>query len=73
LPIGDLPRKHNIHLKEEVRQWWAIVLSEYEKLKEEIKRQRDAFVVGFWTGYELTGILEDKSSDIKQQKNVPLI
>ena len=52
-------RYEKIHLRDDFRRRVGVTLTEFERLREEIRPNRDAFMAAFWSGYTLQGY--DKS------------
>lgn len=53
-------RYEKIHLSDDFRRRVGVTLTEFDRLGEEIRPNRDAFMAAFWSGYTLQGY--DKSN-----------
>ncbi len=46
---------NQIHLSENFRQRVGVTLAEFDRLQEDVRRNRDSFMAAFWSGYALEG------------------
>ncbi|MCD6138208.1 MAG: hypothetical protein J7J91_06465 [Deltaproteobacteria bacterium] len=58
-------RYEKIHLSDDFRRRVGVTLTEFDRLREEIRPNRDAFMAAFWSGYALQGY--DKSDRDNEQ------
>ena len=49
------PRYENLNLGEDFPQRLGVVLTEYDRLKQETEKNRDEFMASFWAGHSLQG------------------
>lgn len=61
--VDEYARKLDMHISDDLRQRFAVVLMEYSRLKDEVARERDAFMAAFWAGYALAGAGKDSDGD----------
>nr|WP_274380911.1 TM1802 family CRISPR-associated protein [Desulforadius tongensis] len=53
--VDEYALKLNMHISNDLRQRFAVVLMEYSRLKDDVNRDKDAFMAAFWAGYALAG------------------
>ena len=49
------PRYENLNLGEDFPQRLGVVLTEYDRLKQDIEKNKDEFMASFWAGHSLQG------------------
>ena len=49
------PRYEKLRLSDDFRQRVGGVLSEYDRLRQEVQKSKDEFMASFWSGYSLQG------------------
>ncbi len=59
--IDEYALKLNIELSNNFQQQVAVVLMEYSRLRDEVNRERDAFMAAFWAGYALAWTGKEKN------------
>ena len=68
--IFDVEARHEkIHLSDDFRRRVGVTLTEFDRLREEIQPNRDAFMAAFWSGYTLQGYDKSDKDNIQAQGN----
>ncbi len=60
------PRYKELKLSRDYFQRLGVVLTEYDRLKQETERSKDEFMASFWSGHSLQGYDSDSSKDEEQ-------
>jgi len=63
-------RYRSIHMSADFMQRVGVTLSEFDRLQEDVRHNRDAFMAAFWSGYALQGYDNTTESDEIQQEIV---
>jgi hypothetical protein len=62
-------RYEKIHLSDDFRRRVGVTLTEFDRLHEEIRPNRDAFMAAFWSGYTLQGYDKSDRDNDRAQGN----
>jgi len=53
--IFDVAARTGIGIPEDFRRRVGVALAEFERMREDVRRDRDSFMAAFWSGYALSG------------------
>ncbi|MEG6615202.1 TM1802 family CRISPR-associated protein [Peptococcaceae bacterium 1198_IL3148] len=51
--VDEYARKLDMHITDDLRKRFALALMEYSRMKEQVNKDKDAFMAAFWAGYAL--------------------
>lgn len=65
--LEEYARRIDIHMTDDFRQRVGIVLAQYSRWREDARKQKDAFMAAFWSGYALARSDRVPSTEMAQE------